>query len=350
MAASSRSRYDPPVKIDVFPHIIPKKYFDRMIAAAPPGMALQKRMSGIPVLVDVELRFRIMDRYDGYVQVLTLANPPIEVVAGPELSPELARLANDEMAALVERHPERFPAFVASLPMNNPDAAVREIDRAIDQLGATGAQIFTNVAGKPLDLPEYQPIFDAMARRDLPIWMHPARAATFADYATEKRSKYDLWWAFGWPYETSVAMGRLVFSGLFDRHPAIKIITHHLGAMIPFCEGRIGGGLDQLGTRSDDPEDMAALGRLKKRPIDYFKMFYGDTALFGAWHAMESGLAFYGVDKVLFGTDMPFDPEQGNGFIRDTIAAMEKMRTTDDVRQTIYEGNARRLLKLRRLS
>jgi aminocarboxymuconate-semialdehyde decarboxylase len=142
-------------------------------------------------------------------------------------------------------------------------------------------------------------------------------------------------------------MGRLVFSGLFDRHPNLKIITHHLGAMIPFCAGRIGGGLDQLGTRSDDPDDMAALGRLKKRPIDYFKMFYGDTALFGAWHAMESGLEFYGVDHVLFGTDMPFDPEKGNGFIRDTIAAMEKMRTTDEIRNAIYEGNARRLLKLR---
>ena len=335
------------MKIDVFPHVLPRAYFDRMLKTAPPGMALQKRMSGIPVLTDVELRLRIMDRYEGYVQVLTLANPPIEVVGGPDVSPDLARIANDEMAALVTRHPERFPAFVASLPMNNPDAALREIDRAIDQLGATGVQMFTNVAGRPLDAPEYQPLFDAMARRDLPIWLHPARAAAFADYPGEPRSKFDLWWAFGWPYETSVAMGRLVFSGLFDRHPGIKIITHHMGAMIPFCAGRVGGGLDQLGTRSDDPEDNAALGRLKRRPIDYFKMFYGDTALFGAWHAMESGLEFFGADHILFGTDMPFDPEKGPGFIRDTIAAMERMRATDDDRTKIYEGNARAMLKLR---
>src|SRR2546422_9882841 len=122
-------------KIDVFPHILPRRYFERMLAVAPPGMALQKRMSGIPVLVDVDLRFHIMDRYEGYVQVLTLANPPIEVVGGPDISPDLARLANDEMAALVERHPERFPAFVASLPMNHPEAALREIDRALDTLG-----------------------------------------------------------------------------------------------------------------------------------------------------------------------------------------------------------------------
>ena len=337
-------------KIDVFPHILPRRYFDRMLAVAPPGLALQKRMSGIPVLIDVDLRFRIMDRYEGYVQVLTLANPPIEVVGGPEVSPDLARLANDEMAALVERYADRFPAFVASLPMNHPDAALRELDRAIDTLGATGVQMFSNVAGRPLDGPEYRPLFARMAQRDLPIWLHPARPASVPDYAGEARSKYDLWWAFGWPYETSVAMGRLVFSGLFDRHPELKIITHHMGAMIPFCAGRVGGGLDQLGTRSDDPDDAAALGRLARRPIDYFRLFYGDPALFGAWHAMESGLAFFGAERVLFGTDMPFDPEKGPGFIRDTIAAMEKMRATDAERFAIYEGNARRLLRLKRVS
>jgi uncharacterized protein len=334
------------VKIDVFPHILPRRYFERMLDVAPRGMALQKRMSGIPVLVDLEERFRIMDRYEDYRQVLTLANPPIEVVGGPDASPDLARLANDCMAEIVERHPDRFPAFVASLPMNNPEAALGEIDRALDALGATGVQMFSNVAGRPLDAPEFQPLFARLAERRLPIWLHPARPA-LADYAGEPRSKYDLWWAFGWPYDTTLAMGRLVFSGLFDRHPALVVITHHMGAMVPFCAGRVGGGLDQLGTRSDDAEDAAALGRLRRRPIDYFKMFYGDTALFGAWHAMESGLAFFGADHILFGTDMPFDPERGPGFIRDTIAAMDRMRASDAEKAAIYEGNARRLLRLR---
>ena len=335
------------MKIDIFPHIMPRRYFDRMLEVAPPGMALQKRMSGIPALVDVELRFRMMDRHADYVQVLTLANPPLEVVAGPATSPDLARLANDEMAALVARHPDRFPAFVASLPMNNPDATLREVDRAIRDLGATGVQVFTNVNGRPLDGPEHRALFQRMAEHRLPIWIHPARPATVADYTGETRSRFDMWWAFGWPYETSVAMGRLVFSGLFDRHPDLVVITHHMGAMIPFCAGRVGGGLDQLGGRSDDPEDAAALGRLRKRPIDYFRMFYGDTALFGAWHAMESGLAFFGADHVLFGTDFPFDPEKGPGFIRDTIAAMERMRASAEDKALIYEGNARRLLRLR---
>ncbi len=139
-----------PVKIDVFPHILPRKYFDRMLEVAPARPAHAEAHHRDPGARRREIcRFRIMDRYPDYVQVLTLAAPPIEVVAGPERSPELARLANDEMAALVARHPDRFPAFVASLPMNNPDAALGEIDRALDQLGATGVQVFTNVNGRP---------------------------------------------------------------------------------------------------------------------------------------------------------------------------------------------------------
>jgi aminocarboxymuconate-semialdehyde decarboxylase len=126
---------------------MPRRYFDRMCEVVSPSHYMQKRTRAIPVLTDLDLRFRIMDRYEGYVQVLTLANPPIEVAGSPDVSPELAQLANDGMAEIVAKYPERFPGFVASLPMNNPDAAVREIDRAIDDLHATGVQIYTNVAG-----------------------------------------------------------------------------------------------------------------------------------------------------------------------------------------------------------
>jgi len=335
------------MKIDIFPHIFPRRFYERMLEAAPPGLYMQKRVRGIPVLVDLDERLRMMDRHEGYVQVLTLASPPLEAVGGSDLTPELAQLANDGMAEIVAKYPDRFPGFVASLPMNNPDASLAEIDRAIHQLGATGVQIFSNVNGRPLDEPEFLQIFELMATLALPIWLHPARPAGFADYPTEKRSKYDFWWAFGWPYETTIAMGRLVFAGLFDRWPNLVIITHHMGAMLPYFEGRAGHGLDQLGTRTDDPDDGAARGRLKRRPLDYFRMFYGDTALFGAWPAMECGLAFFGADRILFGTDMPFDPERGPGFIRWTIEAMERMRATPEEKAKIYEGNARRLLKLR---
>ncbi len=334
-------------QIDVFPHILPRKYWDRLESKAGPTGHLIKRMRNVPVMWDVDRRLELMDRHEGYVQVLTLAAPPSEEAVGPAEAPDLARLGNDEMAALVDRYPDRFPGFVASLPMNAPDAVVAEAERAISELGATGVQVYSSVAGVPLDRPEYEPLFDRMAELDLPIWLHPTRRATVPDYPGEPRSKYDIWWAFGWPFETSVAMARLAMSGLFDRHPNLKIITHHCGAMIPFCEGRVGGGLDQLGTRSDDPDDLATLGRLKKRPIEYFRMFYADTALFGATAGLEAGFAFFGAERVLFGTDMPMDPEGGEGFVRDTIASIERMRITPEERQLIYEGNARRLLRLK---
>ncbi len=335
-------------KIDIFNHIYPAPYFERVMKVAPTFKDVGKRMRNVPMLTDLDERFRVMDRFDDYEQVLSIATPPIDEFAHGQDSIDLARVANDGMAELVARYPDRFPAFVASLPLANAEAAMVELGRAVRDLGARGIQIFSNINGRPLDRPEYLAIFDLMASHDLPVWLHPYRAAEMSDYASEERSLFEIWWTFGWPYETSVAMSRLVFAGLFDRHPDIKIITHHMGAMVPHFEGRAGYGLDQLGTRTDDPDDLAAGRRLTRRPVDYFRMFYGDTALFGAAHAMECGLAFFGADHVLFGTDMPFDPERGPGFIRETIAAMERMRATPEEKAKIYEGNARRMLRLRR--
>ena len=334
------------MKIDIFPHIYPRAFYDRMMTISDRAANMQKRVREIPVIVDLDLRFRLMDQFPDYRQVLTLASPPLEAYADTATSPELARIANDGMCEIVQKYPDRFLAFVASLPMNNVEACMHEIDRAVLNLGAKGVQIFTNVDGRPLDDPEFRPIFDRMAALDLPIWLHPARQSNFPDYTVEKKSRYEMWWLFGWPYETSVAMGRLVFSGLFDRNPNIKIIAHHTGAMVPYFEGRIGPGMDQLGARTPSNERELVEHSLKKRPLDYFRMFYGDTALFGAVAPLECGLEFFGADRVLFGTDMPFDPEKGLGFIRDTIRAVDALEISPEVRKQIYEDNARRLLKL----
>ena len=334
------------MKIDVFPHIFPRQFHERMLASSERAGFMQKRVREIPVMLDLEMRFRVMDQFPGYQQVLTLASPPLEVFGDPKASPELARIANDGMAELVAKYPDRFVAFVASLPMNNMEACLQEVDRAVKTLGARGVQIFSNVNGRPLDEPEFRPLFERMAAHDLPMWLHPTRPATFADYPVEKKSKYEMWWVFGWPYETSVAMGRLVFAGIFDSFPNLKIITHHLGAMIPYFEGRVGYGLDQLGARTPEADADLVKTSLKGRPVDHFRKFYADTAVFGAVGPLECGLAFFGLDHVLFGTDMPFDPEKGPGFIRETIRAIEAMTIAPVDREKIYEGNARRLLKL----
>ena len=172
------------MKIDIFPHIYPRRFAERTASLSGPGLEMQKRFRDIPVLIDLDLRFHIMDRFEDYVQVLTLSSPPIEALGAPPNTPELAQLANDGMAELVARHTDRFPGFVASLPMNNPEAALKEIDRAVTELGATGIQIFSNVNGRPLDEPEFQPLFDRMAELNLPIWLHPTRGSGFPDYQT----------------------------------------------------------------------------------------------------------------------------------------------------------------------
>jgi predicted TIM-barrel fold metal-dependent hydrolase len=334
------------MKIDIFNHIFPKTFYEKMIQIAPNAKDINKRVRNIPCIVDLDERFRIMDRFGDYVQIICLPNPPLESLASPPLSTDLARLANDGMAELVRKYPDRFPGFIASLPMNDPEGLLKEAKRAVQELGAVGVQIFTNVSGRPLDKPETMPLFDLMAQLDRPIWMHPARGADFPDYKSEPKSHYEIWWTFGWPYETSVAMAHLVFAGLFDRHPDLKIITHHLGGMVPYFEGRVGPGWDQLGTRTSDEDYSLVLKRLKKRPLDYFRLFYADTAVFGSKEATICGLKFFGAERVLFGSDSPFDPEKGSAYIRWTIEIIDRLEISPEDRYAIYEGNARRLMKL----
>ena len=333
------------MKIDLFNHFFPKRFTDLYVKTGVVGLDIGKRVSNIPTLTDLDARFRVMDEFGDYRQVLSMPAPPLEVIAAPDKSPELARVANDGLAELVAKYPDRFIAFAASLPMNNPDAAVQEMERASTQLGAPGAMFFTNVAGKPLDLPEFSPIFEEAERRNLTLWIHPARGANFPDYLSEEKSKYEIWWTFGWPYETSAMMSRIVFSGMFDRLPKLKIVTHHMGGMIPYFEGRVGYGWDQLGVRTSDADYGSLLRSMKKRPIDYFRKFYGDTALFGSLAGTKCGLDFFGVDHIAFASDVPFEPKPGL-YIRETIRCIESLDITSEEKNQIYCGNAQRLLHL----
>jgi aminocarboxymuconate-semialdehyde decarboxylase len=336
------------LKIDVFNHVFPKPFFERLLNVVI-NRGATKRWLNIPFLYDLEVRFRVLEEFGpDYRQILSLSAPPIESI-NPDrgITLDLATIANDSMADLVRVHPARFPGFIASLPLNYPDESVSELERAVTKLGALGVQIFSNVNGVPLDDPRFLPLFDACDRLRCPILLHPARGAGFADYLGEPKSKYEIWWTFGWPYETSAAMQRLVFSGLFDRFPDIRIVAHHLGAMIPFFEGRIGYGLDQLGARTADEDYAALLAPPRKRPYDYFKMFWADTAVFGSRPATECGLKFFAPDQVVFASDAPFDPEGGALYIRETLKVIDSLEIPEAERQKIYQGNAERLFDRR---
>jgi uncharacterized protein len=333
------------MKIDLFNHFFPQQYFRRYIDTG--GIRdIGKRVRNIQAIHDLDFRFKVADEFgEGYTQFLTLPAPPIEALGDPDEAAEAAKVANDGLAELCQKHPQRFIGFAAGIPMNSTDACLKEMERAVSQLGARGIQIYTNVQGKPLDCPEFLPIFEEASRRDLAILMHPTRGADFPDYRTEEKSLYEIWWTLGWPYETSVAMSRMVFSGLLQRLPNLKIVTHHLGGMVPYFEGRVGYGWDQLGSRTSDVDYKPLLQSLKKRPIDYLRMFYGDTALFGGRAGTICGLEFFGCDHVLFASDTPFEPTPGL-FIRETIKVIDSLEISAAQREKIYFRNAQRLLGL----
>jgi predicted TIM-barrel fold metal-dependent hydrolase len=333
------------VKIDIFNHFTPAKVYAQFKALAPDNPGL-KAFGALPALWDLDARLRLLEEFPDYQQVISLSNPPLELLAGPNRTPELARLANDELAAVCDRHPELFPTFVASMPTNNPDASVREAERAVATLGARGIQLFTNVSGKPLSSPEFLPLFEFMAAQDLPIWIHPMRGPQFSDYASEERSENEIWFTFGWPYETSACVTRLIFSGLFDRLPNLKIITHHMGGMIPYFSEKVGLGFLQIFHGAPDRNPVAEQADLKRPLLDYYHMLYADTALNGSAAATACGHAFFGTERALFATDSPFDSIGGRQLMAGTIAAVNSLDIGEADKARIFADNARALLRL----
>ena len=331
-------------KIDAWSHAIPRTHLDRLsnLPEGPHSATLKAIMSA-PELFDTDARFRTMDRFGDYTQVLTPVPALHLAIAAtdPLLALRLVERANDEMADLAARHRDRFRGYAAVLPMHDPDRALVELERVL-KAGALGVQVETNIGGVPLDDSRFESLFARMADAKRPIWIHPFRLPSMPDYGTEKTSRYAMSQALGWPYETAVTLSRLVFTGVLERFPTLRIIGHHGGGMIPHFSGRLGRYLEVWGPRID-PDLATVLPELKKPLLDYFRMFYVDTALNGAEHGVRCVVDFFGADHVLFGTDTPFDPAPGE-FVRDTIADVEALDVKNSQRDSIFRGNALRVL------
>jgi predicted TIM-barrel fold metal-dependent hydrolase len=332
--------------IDAFCHFFPQSLFEKMSQTAGGTKDIGKRMQGVRNIHDLDARLRMMDEFADYSQVLSLGLPPIEGMVGPDKAPDFARAANDGLAELCARYPDRFAGYVGALPMSAPDAAAKEAERILLHCSANGLQLHTNVSGHCLDEPCFFPIFEIAARSGKPVLLHPARMANVPDFPAETKSKYEIWAVLGWPYETSCTMARLIFSGVTTRLPNLKLLVHHLGAMIPFFDARLDTCWDTLGSRTSDEDYSGVLASLGKPLMDCFKAFYADTALCGGRIGTVCGLEFYGADHVLFASDAPFGAEGGASYIRETMKVIGSLDIAHADKEKICYRNAQSLFRL----
>ena len=309
--------------IDAFNHILPKKYqavLEQKVPNRDMSSNLSRYSETVPTLLDLDARFRLMDSVEGYMQVLTLAAPTVESVASPEVAVDLCRFANDEMAELVEKYPDRFAAAIAALPLNDLDASLEEIDRAIRDLRLRGIQMYSDVNGMPLDAEALYPIYEKMERYNLPILIHPKRSPALPDYPGEENSRYRAWTKLGWPVASSMAMFRLVYGGVMERFPNLKIVTHHCGGVIPYLAGRMEWNDDFNEMRMGHKDIL-----FPHKPLEYFRRMYYDTANNGYPAGLRCGMDFAGIGKLVFATDLPFCNQKGLRLIRDSIAAVDAL-------------------------
>jgi predicted TIM-barrel fold metal-dependent hydrolase len=334
----------PGAKIDAHTHFAPPKFIEFAERVEGHSFGLSPLYKSLPALTGVQPRIDLLDKNNIDMNVLVPV-PWIEafpkIYADPALAAQAARLMNDELASVVAAHPTRFRG-VAILPVVDPDAMVAELHRAVTQLGFVGAYVAVSPTAKHLDHPDYEPLYKALVELDATLWLHPSRPPFIPDYTDEKLSQYYEWQLVGWPYDTTSAMFRIVFSGVFDRYPTIRIVTHHHGAFIPLLAPRLGNGWPILETVG-----LPMPTKISKPFIEHFRKFYCDTAASGfAPKALELAFDFFGPERVLFGTDAPFDVQGGQIFISETLRSIDAMAVSPEMRAAMLSKNAARILKL----
>jgi predicted TIM-barrel fold metal-dependent hydrolase len=256
------------------------------------------------------------------------------------LAIEAAKIVNNEIAAVVAAQPRRFRG-VALLPTAHPDAMIAELTRAVRELGFVGGYVPVGPTVKRMDHPDYETLFKCIVELDATLWLHPSRPP-MPEYSDETASHYQEWEQIGWPHDTTSAMYRIVFSGVFDRYPGIRIVVHHYGGFLPFFAQRMTAtwaGFEEAG--------MGFQAKISKPYIDHFKKFHCDTAVSGYGpKVLDLAVDFFGPDRVLFGSDAPFGVADGQSYITDTLRSIEDMSISGEVRSRILTENAIRILKI----
>jgi len=288
---------------------------------------LQKNFA--PESSDPERRIELMEKYGIDRQVLTQTTPVLTALNTAEAS-EICKISNDAIGRISFSNPDRFIPFAIVSLLDVKDA-VNELDRAVHEWGCRGVTIGTNHGNRGLDDSENASFYEKVCEYEIPIFLHPMDWHSYPLVEDDPA----IMRLFGWPFDTTQAILRLIVSGTMERYPTLKIVTHHLGGgLFPFFSHRFEIKLPNLRHKMKNPLSES-LNRI-----------YGDTAVDGTAAALPCGLAFFGADRMLFGTDYPFSPDRGEVYLKENLAIVKAMDLPEVEKEKILGGNAKKLLKL----
>ena len=276
-----------------------------------------------PAMTDVSKRLEDMDRVGIDVEVISLSTPNVFFTGG-EHQPAVARMINDSYAELITQHPTRFKGF-ASIPMDAPDASLNELHRAIDELKLNGVILLSNIGGRPLTSPEYRPFFEEANRMKLCIFLHPMIPAN-----SDAFREYVLGPIVGFPFDTTLAVARMCYDGMFAELPDIRWIVGHLGGAVPYLMERMDNGFR-------DFADCRV--KIDQLPSVYLKRLYYDTVSFSP-HTLKMVHEMVGADHMVMGSDYP----HLLGSIDRAVSSVESLEISAEEKKRIFSGTALSIL------
>lgn len=324
------------MKFDLHTHFYTEEFFQSVrdlpsefsFGTSPSGQTIityrGARFFGVtPAMTDVAQRIEDMDRAGIDVEVVSLSTPNV-FFADAAHQPAVARMINDSYAELIAQHPRRFKGF-ASIPMDAPDEALIELHRAIDDLKLNGVILLSNIGGKPLTSPEYRTFFEEANRTKLCIFLHP-----MIPVSSEGFREYVLGPIIGFPFDTSLAVARMCYAGMFEQLPDIRWIIGHLGGAIPYLMERMDNGF----------RDFAECRvKIDKLPSVYLKRLYYDTVSFSPY-TLRMVRDMVGADHMVMGSDYP----HLLGSIDRAVTSIEGLAIEDDEKERIFSRTALSIL------
>ena len=341
--------------IDIFSHILTHEYLAELKKSKYVRIVYNPRSAAYDILsaetgrtvapfvensvfTDPEMRLGKMKEYGIEKQVLCLGWPGISglctLVATEEETIRITKATNNGMAKIIERYSDKFIG-AAELPVSSPQDAVDEVERAVKDMGLTAVQLYTQTKGVPLDSKTLYPLYEKIMKLDIPILVHPAHPPQnqFRSYEDP-----DLVGGFIWPYEITLAVSRVVLSGLMDNFPDLKFIFHQLGGMVPFHWSRLQGRRTRVVTGMEP--------KSAKTMDNFLKIFYDTAIVRDHLPALQCAYETLGARQMVFATDYPYGPEGGEFHLRACTDGIKRMNISEEDRERIFDANARGLFKL----